>query len=125
MKHRLGIIVLAVLAALQAISLGFAAFVMRDFSLAASAVALLGALVSAFACVALLKRHQQAYLATAAAGVSVLAFFAVMVGRVFAVSDDPPATESVLATAMVWIALVLFAAFYVYQTRHDVVAADR
>ena len=125
MKHRLGIIVLAVLAALQAFSLAFAAFVMRDFSLAAALVALLGAALSVYACVALIKRHSKAYLAVAAAGVSVLAFFAVMVGRVFALSDDPPATESVLATAMVWIALVLFAAFYVYQSRHDAIAAER
>jgi hypothetical protein len=125
MKHRLGIIVLAALAVLQAFSLAFAAFVMRDFSPAAAVVALLGAALSAYACVALVKRHAKAYLAVAAAGVSVLAFFAVMVGRVFALSDDPPATESVLATAMVWIALVLLAAFYVYQTRYDAIAAER
>jgi hypothetical protein len=48
-----------------------------------------------------------------------------MVGRVFVLSDDPPATESVLGTALVWIALVLFAAFYVHQTLNDATAAER
>jgi hypothetical protein len=61
MKHRLGIITLAVLAGLQAISLGFAALAIRNFSVAASAVALLGVGACVYACIALLKRKRHAY----------------------------------------------------------------
>ena len=125
MKHRLGILVLAILAAMQAISLGFAAFAIRNFSVAASVVALLGVGACVYACIALLKRKRHAYLAVAAAGTAALVFFAVMVGRVFVLTDDPPATESVLGTALVWLALVLFAAFYVHQTLNDATAAER
>src|SRR5688500_7045734 len=115
MKNPLGIIVIAILAAMQAASLVVAAVVLRNFSLAASLAALLGVVTSGYACVALLKRRHNAYLAVAAAGTAVLAFFAVMVSRVFALSDDPPAIESVLAASMVWIAIVLFLSFYVFQ----------
>ena len=125
MKHRLGIIVIAILAALQAISLGLAAFALRNFSLTAAVVALVGVGACVYACVALLQRRRHAYLAVAAAGTAALAFFAYMVGSVLALSEDPPATESVLGTALVWIALVLFAAFYVHQTLNDAVAAER
>jgi hypothetical protein len=115
-KRPIGIIIVAVLAALQTLSLAVAAVVLRDFSLTASLAAILGVITSAYACVALLNLQPNAHLAVAAAGTAALAFFATMVGHAFSISNDAPATDSLLSAAIVWIVLVLFVAFYVYQT---------